>query len=97
MALRVLLSFLAYELVDGFDGSAALVSVAEVRPLSDDLIAQLSNLKLLVTHGTRNKALDLEAPRCATEKALKASSPGLSNADPSRYRLAQNVQGLSFL
>jgi len=28
-----LLSFLTYELVDGFDGSAALVAVAEVRPL----------------------------------------------------------------
>lgn len=56
-----------------------IVTAREETRFSADLIAQLPNLKFLVTHGTRNKALDLQALN-ARGISVSGTSAGFRNA-----------------
>lgn len=56
-----------------------VVTAREETAFSADIVAQLPNLKLLVTHGLRNKALDLEALR-AQGVTVCGTGLGFTNA-----------------
>src|SRR5690242_17604798 len=63
------------ELVSRLDGAEAVVAMRERTPFPADLLARLPKLRLLVTTGMRNAAIDLDA--CAARGIAVCGTEGL--------------------